>query len=200
MLKASHLTLWRGNTCLFEDLTLQVGPGVALIVRGPNGAGKTSLLRVLCGLTRPEQGQVIWRGEPAEPALRGHVAYAGHQPALKADLTVRQNLAFYASVSRPRGDWMELLALLRLGHCVDLQIRHLSAGQKRRAALARVLMSRAALWLLDEPFTNVDRDGRAVIEDHVRGHLSDGGLAVIVTHGDVRLPDRVTATLQMGGG
>jgi heme exporter protein A len=198
MLEASNLALWRGHTCLFENLSFDVGQGTALVVRGPNGTGKTSLLRVLCGLTRPETGEVRWRGQPAHEALRGHVAYAGHQPALKADLSVRQNVAFYASLAPPRGDWLALLEQLRLGPCLDLEARHLSAGQKRRAGLARVLMSAADLWLLDEPFTNVDREGRCLIEDRIAAHLDAGGTAVIVAHGDVSLTGGLTKNLHMG--
>jgi heme exporter protein A len=197
MLQASKLTLWRGTRCLFSNLSFEVAQGTALIIRGPNGAGKTSLLRVLCGLTRAEEGQVLWRGQSAGRALRGDVAYAGHQPALKADLTVRQNLEFYADIAPPRVDWRGLVELLQLKRCLHLEVRQLSAGQKRRAGLARILMSPAPLWLLDEPFTNMDREGRSLIEDRIGSHLSTGGLAVVVAHDDVRLAEGLSRELHM---
>jgi heme exporter protein A len=199
MLQASNLTLWRGSTCLFERLSFRVEPSTALIVRGPNGAGKTTLLRVLCGLTRTEEGEVLWQGRPAVEELRGKVAYAGHQPGLKADLTVRQNLAFYAGLSDQDADLDGLMRAVRLGHCADLEVRHLSAGQKRRAGLARVFIGDAPLWLLDEPFTNLDPEGRALIEEKIEAHLAAGGLAVVVAHGDFSLRTGRIATLELRG-
>ena len=185
MLEACRLTLWRGHNCLFEQLSFSVSGGNALILRGPNGSGKTTLLRVLCGLTLPEQGEIRWDGEQRSTGLRGMVAYSGHQPGLNADLTVRQNLAFYARISGRGNDWQGLLPALGIEDCADLEVRHLSAGQKRRAAIARVLMSGATVWLLDEPFTNLDSGGRRVVEDHIGAHLSAGGLAVIAAHDDI---------------
>lgn len=199
MLQASNLTLWRGSTCLFERLSFRVDPGTALIVRGPNGAGKTTLLRVLCGLTRAEEGEVLWQGRPAAEELRGRIAYAGHQPGLKADLTVRQNLAFYAGLSDQGADLDGLMRTVRLGHCADLEVRHLSAGQKRRAGLARVFIGDAPLWLLDEPFTNLDPEGRGLIEERIDAHLAADGLAVIVAHGDIALRKDSTVTLELRG-
>src|SRR5512134_1151982 len=119
LLEANGLTLWRGDTRLFESLSFGVAAGRALVLRGPNGAGKTTLLRVLCGLTRPEEGTVSWNGTVRSDALRGRVAYSGHQPALNADLTVRQNLAFYATIQASAG-WSRLLQPLDLEPCADI--------------------------------------------------------------------------------
>lgn len=199
MLQATNLTLWRGLNCLFERLEFRVEAGGALLVRGPNGAGKTSLLRVVCGLTRADEGEVLWADQPAATALRGQVEYAGHQPALKADLTVRQNLDFCTRVSPPHADLGNLLQQLHLAQCADLEVRYLSAGQKRRVGLARVLMSAAPLWLLDEPFTNMDQDGRRLVEERIGRHLSKGGLAMIVAHDEVRLASGCASTLQIDG-
>lgn len=197
MLQASSLTLWRGDTCLFYDLSLSVDTGTVLVVRGPNGAGKTTLLRVLCGLTRPEQGEVLWNGQPAASAVRGLVAYSGHLPALKSDLTVRQNLEFYARLAPP-GNWSEVFAALDLNRYADLEVRHLSAGQKRRAGLARVLISAAPLWLLDEPFTNMDMEGRRLVEDRICQHVARGGMAIVVAHDRLELRNVRIKTLTLG--
>jgi heme exporter protein A len=200
MLEASELTLWRGHTCLFDQLSFRLAPGRALIVRGPNGSGKTTLLRVLCGLTRAESGTVAWNGEVQQHALRGRAAYSGHQSALNADLTVRQNLDFYAALQGVgRGAWEALLGPLALAQCADLEVRHLSAGQKRRAALVRVLIAAAPAWILDEPMTNLDAEGRGFVEERVARHLAAGGLAVIAAHDETQLPPDTTEPLWLGG-
>lgn len=199
MLQAVDLTLWRGDTCLFANLSLALPGGSALVIRGPNGAGKTTLLRVLCGLTRPETGTVLWMGEPATRAGGELLAYAGHQPGLKADLTVRQNLAFYLGLAGYREDQDGLFRLLALERCADLEVRHLSAGQKRRAGLARILASGRPAWLLDEPFTNMDQAGRRLIEARIAAHVTTGGMAIIVAHDEVQLPGVRAETLTMAG-
>lgn len=199
MLEAERLTVWRGHARLFAGLSFHVPPGRALLLRGANGAGKTTLLRVLCGLTRPEEGHVKWNGEVRPGGLRGLVAYGGHQPALNADLTVRQNLAFYAALQGDHAAWAGLLAPLGLARCESLEVRQLSAGQKRRAGLARVLMSAAPVWLLDEPLTNLDVAGRGYIEERIRAHLQANGIAVIAVHEDIRLGDERTDSLVLAG-
>lgn len=197
MLEARNLTLWRGETCLFDRLSLHVPAGSVLLVRGPNGVGKTTLLRVLCGLTRPESGQVLWEGRDDPLTCRRLVAYGGHQSALKADLTVRQNLRFYRRLVGDATDESRLLELLSLSRCADLEARHLSAGQRRRAGLARILVSGRPAWLLDEPFTNMDSDGRRLLEARITSHVVAGGIAVVVAHDEVRLSGIRVETLNM---
>jgi heme exporter protein A len=197
MLEASSLSVRRGHNRLFEHLSFRVEAGAALILRGANGAGKTTLLRVLCGLTLPEEGEIRWNGERRPQRLRGLVAYAAHQPGLNMDLTVRQNLAFYAHMSRAGERWQHWLAALDLERCAELEVRRLSAGQRRRAGLTRVLMSGMPLWLLDEPFANLDSAGRQLVEGHLNTHLSSGGLAVIAAHDDMLLSHGRAATLMM---
>jgi len=201
-LTATELTLWRGPNCLFEDLSFQVAAGSLLLVRGPNGAGKTTLLRVLCGLTRPETGHVEWRGKPIEKnrqAFGAELAYFGHVDGLKADLTVMQNLAFSARLFGQSGDRIPgLLDALSLSQCARLEARYLSAGQKRRTALARVLMSDATVWLLDEPVTNLDAAGRDFVEDRLRAHIAGGGLAVAATHEALRFTSDAPAEITLG--
>jgi len=200
VLRAIDLTLWRGATCLFSGLSFDVPAGSALLLRGANGTGKTSLLRVLAGLTRPECGAISWLGEDRPEGLRSLAAYSGHQAALNADLTIRQNLAFYARLRGWKGQLEQLLEGLGLGALADLEVRHLSAGQRRRGGLARLLMSDCRVWLLDEPFTNLDAGGRRLVEDHVAAQLAGGGVVVTAAHDDMGFGGHAVATLQMGIG
>ena len=182
MLEASGLSVSRGDAFLFAGLSFRVAPGRALVVRGPNGAGKTTLLRVLCGLTRAEAGTLSWNGEPQPQALRGRVAYCGHQLSLNADLTVRQNLGFYASLQGGTPALQGLLDALRLRQCADLEVRHLSAGQRRRAALVPVLLSTAPVWVLDEPMTSLDLGAAHEVRATMRALAQQGTSLVLVTH------------------
>ena len=191
-LAADQVHLWRGNRHVLKGVSLSVAPGEMLQVSGPNGAGKTTLLRILCGLTRPEQGEVTWRGQSIRhdpSAYQADMAYASHAPALKADLTALENLRFAVGL-RLRVSEAELRAALdRLGvaDCAELPARVLSAGQRRRVSMARILAMRASLWLLDEPFANLDARGSDVLLQLLDEHLSGGGLALVVAHHDIRL-------------
>jgi heme exporter protein A len=185
VLHGRDLAVWRGERCLFERLTFELHSGQLALLAGPNGSGKTTLLRVLAGLASPTAGVATWNGTavaelPAEQ--RGDLAYRGHLEALKRDLSVRENLRFHASLFGASTPLEPVLTELRLEGVADTRVRHLSAGQKRRAALASLPLSGARLWLLDEPTTNLDRDGRTLLRDWTRRHLSEGGLAVIATH------------------
>jgi heme exporter protein A len=190
ILKAEKLTLWRGELCLFDELSFSVKAGEVMQVRGPNGAGKTTLLRVLAGLTRAETGRVTWAAAPttAQRSEFGRaLAYCGHQTGLKGDLSLRGNLAFSARLAGLEGEpWLPLLDELALTGSADRLVRHLSAGQQRRGALARALMLPASLWILDEPFTNLDAQGREFLEHRLDRHLAADGLAVIAAHHDLR--------------
>jgi heme exporter protein A len=201
-LTANDLTLWRGPNCLFEELSFEVDTGSFLLVRGPNGSGKTTLLRVLSGLTRPETGRVEWCGKPIEKNRQefgAELAYFGHVNGLKTDLTVTQNLEFFAQLYGQSGDRIPaLLDALSLTICAALEVRYLSAGQKRRSALARVLMSDATLWLLDEPVTNLDAGGRDYVEDRLRGHISNGGIAIAATHENIRITNEAPDEIHLG--
>lgn len=186
LLRGQELAVWRGGHCLFERLHFELGAEqpLALLV-GPNGSGKTTLLRVLAGLALPTSGEVTWKGVAVSELSgddRGDVAYRGHLEALKRDLTVAENLAFHSALwGRPtRLDG--ILAELKLNKAAHMRARYLSAGQRRRVALAMLRLSGAKLWLLDEPTTNLDSEGRALLVDWTRRHIADGGLAVIATH------------------
>jgi len=201
-LSAHNLTLWRGPFCLFEDLSFAVEPRQALVLRGPNGSGKTTLLRVICGLTRPEEGHVAWQGEPIERnriAYGTALAYFGHSLGLKADLTVTQNLDFSCRLSGAQGSpYAELLTALSLQECANLEVRYLSAGQKRRTALARILLSGARFWVLDEPFTNLDDAGRKFVEGRLNDHLAAGGLAALAAHHSIDIRDGEVIDVSLG--
>ena len=186
MMTASALTLWRWLNCLFEDLSLDVHPGRALVVRGANGSGKTTLLRVLAGLTLPDSGAVCWDDETIErcrQAYGAELGYLGHLNGLKADLSPALNLTFASALLGASKDgWRNLVEPLALTDCVDLPVRYLSAGQKRRTALARLLLHPGRLWILDEPFSNLDDAGREWVEARLLAHLEDGGSAVLAVH------------------
>jgi heme exporter protein A len=191
VLNASELTLWRGSNCLFENLSFELGAGRAMLIRGPNGSGKTTLLRVLAGLSRPESGRVTWLGESVDSGRTVYgqaMAWFGHASGLKADLTVAQNLTF---ANRLRGqddsNLQQVLAGLDLDGQVNLEVRYLSAGQQRRTALARLLMSNAPLWLMDEPFTNLDDAGRQFMTAQLGEHIRQGGLAAVAAHHELEL-------------
>jgi heme exporter protein A len=191
LLTASGLTLWRGYQCLFEQLEFTVSPGAALLVRGPNGSGKTTLLRVICGLTRPETGEVCWQGHNLQrqrSQLGTVIAYSGHQTGLKGDLTLTQNLRFAAKLAdQPNTAWQSLLDPLGLTDLADVDVRLLSAGQQRRAALLRTLISPAPLWVMDEPLANLDDAGRDFVLAAVDSHLNNGGVALLAIHESVTL-------------
>jgi heme exporter protein A len=179
------VAVWRGERCLFEALDFTLAPQQLALLVGPNGAGKTTLLRVLAGLALPSAGSVTWGGTavaslPAE--RRAEIAYRGHLDGLKKDLTVLENLRFHAAIHGGTGDIDVLLQELKLGESAHTRARYLSAGQRRRAALAMLKLAPAKLWILDEPMTNLDSDGRTTVLGWMRQHLAAGGSAVVATH------------------
>jgi heme exporter protein A len=185
VLEASGLTCERGGRTLFRDLAFALPPGSALRIAGPNGSGKTTLLRIVCGLAAPNAGEVRWNGARiAELGEEYHrtLLYIGHAPALKDELTPRENLdiALRLAGSEPGSD--ELRSALSALAVPDLPARKLSQGQRRRAALARVLVSPATLWLLDEPFAALDAAATSYLEALMPRHLAAGGSVVYTTH------------------
>ncbi len=184
--------VWRGDRHVLKGVSLTLRPHELLHVSGPNGTGKTTLLRVACGLLRPEQGTVAWLGQSIQSVRSEYqcaLAYASHEPALKGDLTALENLSFMVSLKR-RVTAAELRASLDLtgvAGCADLPVRVLSAGQRRRVVMARVLAMRASLWLLDEPFTNLDTAGSELLARLLAKHVNDGGLALVVAHHELKV-------------
>jgi heme exporter protein A len=190
VLTAEEVAVFRGERLVFRDLSLVVSAGGALVLAGPNGSGKSTLLRLLAGLIRPAAGRLLWDGADALTDLAGHarrVAYLGHQDAVKPGLTAAENLRFAASVSgRPI---VAALASLGLEALADLPARMLSAGQKRRLALSRLLLSTAPVWLLDEPTLGLDTASLERFGGLLARHREGGGMVVAATHVTLPLPD-----------
>lgn len=190
ILEVSNLACQRGFNMLFEGLTFSVDSGVVMQITGANGSGKTSLLRILCGLSMSENGDVLFDGRSIDqdPATyRSQLSYLGHKNALKADLTPMENLLASASLmggvdTNTIDSAKELLHHFGIGRKQNRPSRLLSAGQKQRSALVRVLMSNVPLWILDEPATALDPDGIAMLIHYIEQHLDRGGLVVFTSH------------------
>ena len=177
-LRVDNLTLARGGVPVLTGVSLTVRPGLALILRGPNGAGKTTLLRSISGLQPPLSGQIT--------GAEDQIAYAGHADGLKAMLSVRENLMFWAQVFG-RTDITAALDAYALHPLADRLAGTLSAGQKRRLGLARLLVTGRPIWILDEPTVSLDKDAVAQFAAAVRAHLGQGGSALMATHIDLGL-------------
>ena len=188
MLSVRDLACMRAGRMVFSGLTFSAQAGQVVQVRGANGSGKSSLLRLLCGLLPPAHGEVHWQGRAiAEQGadFTRQLVYLGHADGLRGELTLRENLEFSLHIagSRPDADASRtVLARLQLAGRENDQVRLLSQGQRRRLALARVLLSRRPLWLLDEPHAGLDADGEQVFETCLAEHAQGGGLAVVATH------------------
>ncbi|MFZ0210784.1 MAG: heme ABC exporter ATP-binding protein CcmA [Roseiarcus sp.] len=199
-LGAQKIALERGGRRLFSGLSFQVGAGEALVAVGPNGAGKSSLLRAIAGFLPLAEGSLVLQGGDAEASLGEQAHCVGHADALKGALTAGENLEFWAGVlggDPRRGAWLPALGRLGLAHVADFPVRALSAGQKRRVALARLLVARRPLWLLDEPTTALDAAAQSLFAGVMREHLGAGGLIIAATHAPLGLEAR---TLELGPG
>ena len=198
VLEAVGLKCVRNEQTLFERLCFSVQAGEVLQVDGPNGSGKTSLLRLLCGLSAPSDGEVRWRGRPIGEIRDDYareISYVGHSNGIKAELTPHENLAVARSLAAPRPDASvaKVLARMELSALAGVPVRRLSSGQCRRVALARLLLSNGRLWFLDEPFTTLDGGSRDLVRELISDHAAAGGITVIVTHEPLDLAgDRVS--------
>ncbi len=201
-LAAEALDCVRGERTVFTDVGLAVSPGNALVLTGANGSGKSSLLRLLAGLLAPAGGRILWDGEDVtedRAAYSARLRYVGHQNVLKPALTVTENLTFWAGL---HGDpkaaaRMVAAALERLGldHLANVPAQLLSAGQRRRLALARIAVAPAPLWLLDEPTVTLDHESVATVEGLMADHCAGGGLIVVATHIGLKVPNAAVLTL-----
>ena len=183
--RASGLGVERGGRRLFADLSFEVASGESLLVMGPNGAGKSSLLRALAGLLDFAAGQVAIEGGDEDSSLGEQAHYLGHSDAMKGALTARENLDFWAGMlgGGPKAlDAGAALERFGLAHVLDFPVEALSAGQKRRVALARLLVAPRPLWLLDEPTNSLDAAAQDRLKAAMAAHLADGGLIIAATH------------------
>ena len=190
-LEASGLACIRDDRTLFSALAFRIGPGEALLLEGRNGSGKTSLLRILCGIRLPDAGCVNWCGEDINRLgadYHEHTAYVAHREGIKLDLTPLENLAMARALGKPNATTLEeALERVDLYGFEDVLARNLSAGQQRRLALARLLVTDTVLWILDEPFTSLDVHGIRVIEELLDRHTSRGGMLAVTSHHAVNL-------------
>jgi len=201
-LSASSIAIERGGRRLFADLSFDAAAGQALIVTGPNGSGKSSLLRAIFGLLPLAAGRIAWEGGAAEASLGDEAHYFGHLDALKGALSAAENLSFWAAslaAPKPAGAASVAGALERVGlaHVGDLPAHALSAGQKRRVALARHLVAARPLWLLDEPLGALDAAAQSRLHELMCDHLGAGGLLVASTHAPLGLEG--ARTIQLDG-
>jgi heme exporter protein A len=202
VLDVTDLACRRGGRPVFDRLSFGLGAGELLALTGRNGSGKTTLLRALALLVRPDAGTMRWQGADirAEPeAWRGRLAWLGHLEGLKGDLSVRENLLAAERLrgAPPADDRLDsALATLDLAGLAARPVRSLSAGQRRRVALVRVVLSQAPLWLLDEPLNALDAPAQMAFRLALETHLAAGGLAIAATHADLGMA--VARTLELG--
>ena len=188
----------RGGREVFSGLDFAVSGGEALAVTGRNGSGKTSLLRLIAGLLAPGGGSIAIEGGDAELTLPEQAHYLGHRDAQKPALSVLENLSFWRDfLGGEVTDTVECLDRVGLAHAVDLPAAYLSAGQRRRLSLARLLTVRRPVWLLDEPTTALDASGQTMFAGLMREHLARGGLIIAATHGPLGIE---AGELRIGGG
>jgi heme exporter protein A len=193
LLAAVSLECFRGDNLLFTGLDFQLHPGQLLQIEGANGSGKTSLLRILAGLSLPSEGEVQWDGvniAKQRPAYFTQMAYLGHNLGVKSDLSPVENLKITLALNGIRFDAnavAQALARVSLAGREEIPARALSAGQKQRVALARLLVCPAKLWIMDEPFTALDVSGVGLVRSLLEAHLQGGGMAVLTSHQTVEV-------------
>ena len=204
MLEVINLECVRGDRCLFSELSFDLSAGELLHLHGHNGSGKTTLLRTICGLITPTDGEVRWQGGNVR-RLRDEFArelvYIGHKNAIKADLTGTENLRIACQLAgvpvTEKQAWDALEKMGLRGH-EDLPVRVLSQGQKKRVALARLLLSKSPLWILDEPFTALDKAAVSYLQTVIQEHVDGGGMVMLTTHQEVALTRGQVKQLGLG--
>ncbi|HFD32459.1 MAG TPA: cytochrome c biogenesis heme-transporting ATPase CcmA [Gammaproteobacteria bacterium] len=189
-LEVKNLACWRNEQLLFKDITLSLSPENVLFLEGQNGSGKTSLLRILCGFRLPDEGEISWNNEGVSslPEYYQNISYVGHKNGIKDELTVEENLNLMRSMATAdeiKTD--DVLKQIGLFKKADVLSRQLSAGQKRKLALARLMMTNNSFWVLDEPFTSLDTASVSFFETLIKKHISRGGLLILTSHHDIDL-------------
>jgi len=202
LLQTRNLSCMRNDRLLFERLDLGLEAGQILVVEGPNGCGKTSLLRILTGLRLADGGEVLWRGQPIDRLAGDYfeqVNYVGHHDGVKHELSCLENLRLARAMGVPsQQDLDDVLDKVNLYAYGETEVGSLSAGQKRRLALARLLATDALLWILDEPFTSLDKASMALFSGLFEQHLQRQGVIVMTSHHDISLPAQSLQRLKMG--
>ncbi len=186
---------------LFAQLALQLSAGEILQIQGKNGAGKSSLLRIIAGLAQPDDGQLCYQAKPLAqslPAYCANLCYIGHQSGVHEQLTALENLSFWRAAANlnPGDDWA-LLAQLGLAGLEDVPCRMLSAGQQRRVSLARLWLTPAQIWILDEPFTALDQGAISLLQQQMLSHLQQGGAIILTSHQQLTLPFESLSQLEL---
>jgi len=203
MLEVRELECVRGDHRLFKGLNFKLQQGELLYLRGSNGSGKTSLLRTICGLMAPADGQVFWNGKDIHSEREEYnreLTYLGHHNGIKGELTAIENLNFANSLSGIKKSENEILdALERLGLAgrEDLPTKVLSQGQKRRVALARLLLTDSTIWILDEPFTALDVHAVELLSNLIVSHVKSDGMAILTTHQTVEIDSEMMRELDL---
>jgi heme exporter protein A len=181
-LDVQSLTCIRGRRVVFRDLSFAVGAGRLLVVEGPNGAGKTSLLRLIAGFLEPESGRIELDGVTDAEERGKRIGWLGHHDAAKAQFTPAETLSFFQGLYGATADIAATLVEVGLARVADLSCQYLSAGQKKRLALARLKICGRPLWLMDEPLAALDAQGKALAASMITAHCGAGGIAVVATH------------------
>ena len=191
LLSGTDLSVLRGERCIFAGVNFTLNRGELMLVQGANGSGKTSLLRSIAGLIELEHGYISWQGIPTKQnrqLFSAEIVWMAHRVGFKDDLTLIDNLRFENGLRSTTFAGIDvILRQLEISQLRNLPLRSLSAGQQRRVALARMLISDAQLWLMDEPFTNLDADGEALVIQLISDHMSKKGVCVLATHRDIDL-------------
>ncbi len=189
-----NIHLWRGHRQILDGVGFSAQAGSLVHVSGANGSGKTTLLRTVCGLSLPEEGEIAWRSRSTREfaqEFRSQIAFLGHRDSISDELNTRENLRYGLAMMGSRADHAAIELVLKQLHMdrhAHLPARVLSAGQRRRAALARVFLSAARLWLLDEPYTHLDGQGRDTLNEKIVQQLAGGGIVILTTHDVTLLP------------
>ncbi len=211
LLKVDRLAFERDDNCLLDKINLSLNPGEIVQVEGANGSGKTTLLRLLTTALQPSAGEILYKGQALTECRYQYLSdmlYIGHQPAVKSTLTAEENLRWMVNTdggvkcADKTNSYViaGALAAVGLNGYTDVPCYALSAGQHRRVALARLMMTAATLWYLDEPFTAIDKQGVSFLEDRLRQHLSQGGAVVLTSHQDLTLENVRTYSLNPQAG
>lgn len=189
-LEVKSLACWRNDRALFEDLNLTLSSGNVLFLEGENGSGKTSFLRILCGFRLADEGEISWDNYSVSsfPEYFQNISFVGHKNGIKDELTVEENLNLMRSMATASDiKTEEVLKQIGLFKQADVLSRLLSAGQKRKLALARLMMTNNSFWVLDEPFTSLDKASVVFFEKLIKQHISKGGMLILTSHHDIDL-------------